>query len=178
MSMSQEHLQSSSADYEIPMLHNPQSMNSMQSEPWVSFPFSWPYFQRLVGACRFNIVCQYIFQSSCGFFWSCVSQSVGRSVRRSVRIKCPLSNSSCFHPIFTKLGQMMSRSSSNVGHAGSKLGHGVTKCVLNIQHGVRSLIQVDFIRSSPNLVRCYIQMMSRSSSNIGHAGSKTRSRGH
>ncbi|KAH3879545.1 hypothetical protein DPMN_003448 [Dreissena polymorpha] len=34
MSMSQEHLQSSSADYEIPMLHNPQSMNIMQSEPW------------------------------------------------------------------------------------------------------------------------------------------------
>ncbi|KAH3874007.1 hypothetical protein DPMN_037248 [Dreissena polymorpha] len=34
MSMSQEHLQSSSPDYEIPMLHNPQSMNIMQSEPW------------------------------------------------------------------------------------------------------------------------------------------------
>ncbi|KAH3896333.1 hypothetical protein DPMN_020509 [Dreissena polymorpha] len=47
MSMSEEHLQSSSPDYEIPMLHNPQSMNIMQSEPWVSFPFSWPYFQRL-----------------------------------------------------------------------------------------------------------------------------------
>ncbi|KAH3870240.1 hypothetical protein DPMN_033422 [Dreissena polymorpha] len=36
MSMSQEHLQSSSPDYEIPMLHNPQSMNIMQSEPWTS----------------------------------------------------------------------------------------------------------------------------------------------
>ncbi|KAH3882190.1 uncharacterized protein LOC127882167 [Dreissena polymorpha] len=34
MSMSQEHLQSSSADYEIPMLHNPQSMNIMQSDSW------------------------------------------------------------------------------------------------------------------------------------------------
>ncbi|KAH3780811.1 hypothetical protein DPMN_158633 [Dreissena polymorpha] len=34
MSISQEHLQSSSPDYEIPMLHNPQSMNIMQSEPW------------------------------------------------------------------------------------------------------------------------------------------------
>ncbi|KAH3870167.1 hypothetical protein DPMN_033349 [Dreissena polymorpha] len=34
MSMSEEHLQSSSPDYEIPMLHNPQSMNIMQSEPW------------------------------------------------------------------------------------------------------------------------------------------------
>ncbi|KAH3879654.1 uncharacterized protein LOC127876262 isoform X2 [Dreissena polymorpha] len=34
MSMSQEHFQSSSADYEIPMLHNPQSMNIMHSEPW------------------------------------------------------------------------------------------------------------------------------------------------
>ncbi|KAH3878997.1 uncharacterized protein LOC127864955 [Dreissena polymorpha] len=34
ISMSQEHLLSSSPDYEIPMLHNPQSMNSMQREPW------------------------------------------------------------------------------------------------------------------------------------------------
>ncbi|KAH3897626.1 hypothetical protein DPMN_021818 [Dreissena polymorpha] len=42
MSMSQEHLQSqqvnqrqsSSPDSEIPMLHNPQSMKIMQSEPW------------------------------------------------------------------------------------------------------------------------------------------------
>ncbi|KAH3879820.1 hypothetical protein DPMN_003727 [Dreissena polymorpha] len=44
MSMSQEHLQSqqvnqrqsSSPDYEIPMFHNPQCMNIMQSEPWTS----------------------------------------------------------------------------------------------------------------------------------------------
>ncbi|KAH3870305.1 hypothetical protein DPMN_033487 [Dreissena polymorpha] len=36
MSMSQEHLQSSSANYKIPMLHNPHSMNIMQSEPWTS----------------------------------------------------------------------------------------------------------------------------------------------
>ncbi|KAH3874027.1 hypothetical protein DPMN_037268 [Dreissena polymorpha] len=36
MSMSQEHLQSSSPDYEFPMLYNPQSMNIMQSEPWRS----------------------------------------------------------------------------------------------------------------------------------------------
>ena len=43
---------------------------------------------------------------------------------------------------------------------------------------VRSPIQVVFIRCSPNLVRCCIKMMSRSSLNMGHAGSKTRSRGH
>ncbi|KAH3897943.1 hypothetical protein DPMN_022139 [Dreissena polymorpha] len=35
MSMSQEHLQSSSPDYEIPMLHNPQFID-MQCEPWTS----------------------------------------------------------------------------------------------------------------------------------------------
>ncbi|KAH3754292.1 uncharacterized protein LOC127846896 [Dreissena polymorpha] len=35
MSMSQEYLQSS-PDSEIPMLHNPQSMNIMQSRPWTS----------------------------------------------------------------------------------------------------------------------------------------------
>ncbi|KAH3841613.1 hypothetical protein DPMN_115084 [Dreissena polymorpha] len=36
-----------------------------------------------------------------------VSLSVCRSVCLSVRIKCLLSNSSFFHPIFTKLGQML-----------------------------------------------------------------------
>ncbi|KAH3856391.1 hypothetical protein DPMN_098979 [Dreissena polymorpha] len=44
MSISQEHLQSqqvnqrqsSSLDSEIPMLHNPQSMNIMHSKPWTS----------------------------------------------------------------------------------------------------------------------------------------------
>ena len=43
---------------------------------------------------------------------------------------------------------------------------------------VRSLIQIVFIRSLPNLVRSCIQTISRSSSNMGHAGSKTRSWGH
>ncbi|KAH3711022.1 hypothetical protein DPMN_070521 [Dreissena polymorpha] len=36
-----------------------------------------------------------------------VNLFVGRSVCRWVHIKCPLSNSSCFHASFTKLGQML-----------------------------------------------------------------------
>ena len=45
----------------------------------------------------------------------------------------------------------------------------------SFQHIVRTLIQIALIRSSPNLIRRCILMISRSSSNMGHAGSKTRS---
>ena len=47
-----------------------------------------------------------------------------------------------------------------------------------VQHVVQTLIQIVLIQSSPDLVRSCIWMISRSSSNMGHAGSKTRSQGH
>ena len=45
----------------------------------------------------------------------------------------------------------------------------------SVQHVVGTLIQIVLIRSSPNLVRSCIWMISRSSSNMGHPGWKTRS---
>ena len=74
--------------------------------------------------------------------------------------------------------RIMSRSRQTWVMLGPKLCHRVTQCVSNIQHGVRSLIQVVFIRSFPNSVRSCIYIMSTPSVNMGHAGQKTSSLGH
>ena len=47
----------------------------------------------------------------------------------------------------------------------------------SVQHVIQTLIQIVLIQSSPNLVRSCIWMISRSSSSMGHAESKTRSQG-
>ena len=73
--------------------------------------------------------------------------------------------------------QLISRPSSNMGHAGSKTRSQGQLVHFQRRHFVRTLIQIVFIRSSPNLVSSCIQLISRSSPNMGHAGSKTRSKG-